>query len=80
MLLYFVGLQILLFDRHIPYAMMGRKYLIAIYGILFFKVMLVYINGDFNEKLEQEILLQKKDRQITDLTAYSKQSLLLVAL
>ncbi|MGT2737539.1 sensor histidine kinase [Streptococcus orisratti] len=72
MLLYFVGLQILLlFDRHIPYAMMGRKYLIAIYGILFL-VMLVYINGDFNEKLEQEILLQK-DRQITDLTAYSKQ-------
>lgn len=72
MLLYFVGLQILLlFDRHIPYAMVGRKYLIAIYGILFL-VMLVYINGDFNEKLEQEILLQK-DRQITDLTAYSKQ-------
>lgn len=72
MLLYFVGLQILLlFDRHIPYAMMGRKYLIAIYGILFL-VMLVYINGDFNEKLEQEILLQK-DRQINDLTAYSKQ-------
>lgn len=72
MLFYFVGLQILLlFDRHIPYAMMGRKYLIAIYGILFL-VMLVYINGDFNEKLEQEILLQK-DRQITDLTAYSKQ-------
>lgn len=72
MLLYFVGLQILLlFDRHIPYAMVERKYLIAIYGILFL-VMLVYINGDFNEKLEQEILLQK-DRQITDLTAYSKQ-------
>ena len=72
MLLYFVGLQILLlFDGHIPYAMVGRKYLIAIYGILFL-VMLVYINGDFNEKLEQEILLQK-DRQITDLTAYSKQ-------
>lgn len=72
MLLYFVGLQILLlFDRHIPYAMVGRKYLIAIYGILFL-VMLVYINGDFNEKLEQEILLQK-DRQINDLTAYSKQ-------
>lgn len=72
MLFYFVGLQILLlFDRHIPYAMMGRKYLIAIYGILFL-VMLVYINGDFNEKLEQEILLQK-DRQINDLTAYSKQ-------
>lgn len=72
MLLYFVGLQILLlFDGHIPYAMVGRKYLIAIYGILFL-VMLVYINGDFNEKLEQEILLQK-DRQINDLTAYSKQ-------
>ncbi len=72
MLLYFVGLQILLlFDRHIPYAMVERKYLIAIYGILFL-VMLVYINGDFNEKLEQEILLQK-DRQIIDLTAYSKQ-------
>ncbi|WP_277291612.1 sensor histidine kinase [Streptococcus orisratti] len=72
MLLYFIALQVLLiFELNITHAGVLRKYLVVFYGILFL-IMLVYINGDFNEKLEQEILLQK-DRQINDLTAYSKQ-------
>lgn len=72
MIIYFVILQVLLiFGTMIKNDMDYRKYLVTVYIILFL-IMLVYINGVFNEKLDEEIIAQK-DKKITDLTNYSKQ-------
>ncbi|MGT2738777.1 sensor histidine kinase [Streptococcus pantholopis] len=72
MTVYFFLLQLLLiFEDSIPDASYYRRYLIGIYTVLFL-IMLVYVNGTFKEKREEEII-RYKERQIVYLSNYSKQ-------
>ena len=72
MIIYFIVLQCLIvIENNMSSDKDFRVYLVVTYAILFL-AMLVYINGVFSEKLQEEVLLQK-DKQIGDLARYSQQ-------
>lgn len=72
MAIYLIMIQMLLFfENQIPLSLVFRKYLVGCY-LVFFLVMLVFLNASFSEKLEKEMLHQK-DFQIREMEIYSKQ-------
>lgn len=71
MVIYLILIQVLLiFENHIPQSLIFRKYLVGAY-IIFFLVMLVFLNASFTEKLESEMLHQK-DFQLIEMERYSQ--------
>lgn len=71
MAVYLILIQVLLiFENDIAQSLLFRKYLVAAY-IIFFLVMLVFLNASFTEKLESEILHQK-DFQLIEMERYSQ--------
>ena len=71
MAIYCIVLQILLLaDDLIPNAAVYREKLVGVY-VIFFLIILIYLNSKFSDKLQAEIL-QQKDIQLAELAKHSQ--------
>lgn len=71
MIVYCISLQLLLLkDDLIPNATAYREKLVGAY-VIFFLIVLIYLNSKFSDRLQDEIL-QQKDIQLSELAKYSQ--------